>query len=388
MTAVALHQSGFSLKSASNCLIVLLAQIDCMRSLTRALGRFFVLRPSFLARLSVWRGQGTKLGSQKIAAASGIVSTMQAGLRSRSSICHGLFNLTAGGHPHTAKLRSTSFSAWLSANGRVLMKVLSSFLLPIPLDGKRGRNRGAFGEKAFSKAAFLILLLHNSSEDALLLFPLYLPIVSSSFCLLTAKSGVGVFGKDNAGKSSGDDPGSIGADEGTRADNPGKGSNADGRVDDPGIATDNSSTATDDPGTAADNSSTAKDNPGKRTDANLGVNNPGTAADNPGTGMDADAKANNPGISVSNKARARAASLFALHRTHFLLVSSSESVTVSLPSSLPSSSSTTLRSKLVLSCSVTLMKRGAPSSRYLVDERWKPSLSKVLSGMSIVVRFS
>ena len=81
MTAVALYQSGFSLKSASNCPIVLLAQIDYMRSLTRVLKRFLVLRPIFLARLSVWHGQGTKLGSQKIAAASGIVSTMQAGLR-------------------------------------------------------------------------------------------------------------------------------------------------------------------------------------------------------------------------------------------------------------------------------------------------------------------
>ena len=76
MTAVALHQSGFSLKSVSNCSIVLLAQINCMHSLTRVLKRFLVLRPIFLARLSVWHGQGTKLGSQKIAAASGIISTI------------------------------------------------------------------------------------------------------------------------------------------------------------------------------------------------------------------------------------------------------------------------------------------------------------------------
>ena len=207
-----------------------------MRSLTRALEKFFVLRPSFVARLSVWRGQGTKVGSQKIAAANGIVSTMQAGLCSISSICHGLFNLTAGGHPHIAKLRLTSSSTWLSANGRVLIKVLSSFLLPIPLDGKRGRNRGAFGEKAFSKAAFLILLLHNSSEDALLLFPLYLPIVSSSFCLLTAKSGVGVFGKDNAGKGKGDDPKSIGTDEGKGADDLDIETDADAEADNPSIA--------------------------------------------------------------------------------------------------------------------------------------------------------
>ena len=108
MTAVILYQSEFSLKSASNCLIVLLAQIDCMRFLTRALERFFVLKPSFVARLSVWRGQGIKLGSQKIVTANEIVSTMQVGLCSRSSICYGLFNLIARGHSHTAKLRLTS----------------------------------------------------------------------------------------------------------------------------------------------------------------------------------------------------------------------------------------------------------------------------------------
>ena len=79
MTAIAFHQFGFSLKSASNCPIVLLAQINYMRSLTRVLERFFVLRPIFLARLSVWRGQGTKLRFKKIAAASKIISTMQAG---------------------------------------------------------------------------------------------------------------------------------------------------------------------------------------------------------------------------------------------------------------------------------------------------------------------
>ena len=109
MTAVALHQSRFSLKSASNCPIVLLPQIDCMRSLTRVLERFFALRPSFVTRLSVWRKQGTKLGSKIIVAASEIVSTMQASLRSKSSICHELFNLIARGHTHTAKLRSPSF---------------------------------------------------------------------------------------------------------------------------------------------------------------------------------------------------------------------------------------------------------------------------------------
>ena len=132
-----------------------------MRSLTRVLERFLILKPSFLARLSVWRRQSTKLGSQKIAAASIIVSTMEVDLRSRSSICHGLFNLTARGHSHPTKLRSTSFLAWLLADGRVLIKVLSNFLLPIPLDGKRGRNRGALSEKTSSKVDFLIFLLQK-----------------------------------------------------------------------------------------------------------------------------------------------------------------------------------------------------------------------------------
>ena len=129
MTAVALHQSRFFLKNASNCLIVLLAQIDCMHSLTRALERFLVLRPIFLTKLSVWRGKGTKLRSQKIAAASKIVSTMHAGLCSRSFICHDLFNLTPKEHLYPTNLRFTSFLAWLLANSRVLIKVLLNFLL-------------------------------------------------------------------------------------------------------------------------------------------------------------------------------------------------------------------------------------------------------------------
>ena len=125
-----------------------------MRSLTRVLERFLILKPSFMARLNVWRGQSTKLGSQKIAATSGIVLTMQACLYSRSSICYDLFNLIVGGHSQPAKLRSTSFLAWLLANGRVLIKVLSNFLSPIPLHRKRGENRGALGEKASSKLSF------------------------------------------------------------------------------------------------------------------------------------------------------------------------------------------------------------------------------------------
>ena len=177
---------------------------------------------------------------------------IKVGLYSRSSICHGIFNLTAEGLLHTAKLRLTSFWAWLLANDRVLMKVLSIFLLPIPLDGKRERIKGAVSEKASSKAALLILPLHNSFEDALLLFLLHPLIISSSFCLLAAKLGIGIFGKDNAGKSRGDNPGNISADGGTRADDPGIKTDADVGADDSSIASDYPGIAIDDPSTKTD----------------------------------------------------------------------------------------------------------------------------------------
>ena len=121
---------------------------------------------------------------------------MQVSLRSRISICHGLFNLTARGHLYPIKPGLTSFLAWLSANGKVLIKILLNFLLQILLDGKRGGNKGAFDKKASSETDLLILLFHNSSEDAFLLFLLYSPIISSCFCLFAAKLGVSVFGKD------------------------------------------------------------------------------------------------------------------------------------------------------------------------------------------------
>ena len=207
------------------------------------------------------------------------------------------------------------------------MKVLLNFLSPIPLDGKRRGNRGTFSEKAFSKAAFLILPLHNSSENALLFLPLYPLIVSSSLCLPAAKLGIGVFGKDNAKKNRGDDSESTGAD--------------------------------------ADR---------------------GTGVDNPGTKIDADAEADNPSIVASNKAHAT--SLFALRYAFFLLVSSSKLITTSLQSSLPSSFSNTLRSKPILSYLMTLVKQRALSSRYSIDKMWTSSLNKVSSGMSAVVKLS
>ena len=203
-----------------------------------------------------------------------------------------------------------------------------------------------------------------------------------------------IFGKDNARKCRGDDLGSIGVNGRIGADNPGIGTDADAGADDLGTAADNSSTATDDLGIAADNSGIAAndpgiaaDNPGTETDADTIKNDPGIAVVDQSIGMDADAEANNPSTTTSNKARTCTASLFALRSALFLLASSFESVTASLPSSLPSSSSTTLRSKPVLSCLITSIKQGAPSSRYPVDEMWRPSHSKVSSGMSVVLRF-
>ena len=299
-------------------------------------------------------------------------------------------------------MRSTSFSVELLANGQVLIKILSSFLSLIPLDGKKRRNKGAFGKKTSSKAAFLVLPLYNSSENAFLPLLLYPLIVSSSLCLSAAKLGVCVFSKNNAGKGKGDDPRSTGVDGRTGAEDPGKRIDADPGADDLCTVTDDLSTATDDPGTVTDNSSisvddlsitaddtsTAIDNSGTKTDADKEADDPGKAADDPGIGTDADAGADNLGTAASNKACACAVSFFALRRALFLLASSSELVTASLPSSLPFSSSTTSQSKLVLSCSVILVNQGAIFFKYLIDEIWKPSLSKVSSEISTMVRIS
>ena len=275
------------------------------------------------------------------------------------------------------------------ANSRVFIKVLSNFLFsPIPLNGKRRRNRCVLGDKISSKAAFSILLPHNSFEDALLLFSLHPLIVSSSFCLLVAGSGIGVFSKDNVGKSRGDDLGtktrvdvdrdknlSTGVDTNgkTGANNLGTGTDVDKgvdggiRVDEKSIRTNvdvrinDPNTTADDPTMAAKNPSTAANNPG------TAANNSRTIIDDPDTGTDIDIETDNPGIVSSNKACTTF--FFALYHAFFLLAFSSESMTAFLPSSfLPSSSSTTLLSKLILSYSVTSIKQGVPFSRYPMDE--------------------
>lgn len=273
--------------------------------------------------------------------------------------------------------------------------------MPIPLDGKRGGNRDALGKKAFSKAAILNFLLYNSSENILLLFPLYPLIILSSFCHLAAKLGVGVFGKNNVEKGKGDDLRNSGTDaeRRTRADNLGTRTDANTEADNPSKAADNLGTvvddlgtATEDLGTVTDNLGIASDDPGTEID-NLGiatddldtaVDNPGMAANDPGTGTDTDKGVNNSSTTASNKAYV--VSFFALRHAFFLLTSSSELIIASLPSSLLCSSLTTLRSKLILLCSVTLVKQRSPSSTYPVDEMWTPSLNKVLLGISAVVR--
>ncbi len=170
MTVVELHQSGLLAKSSSNLASVLLAQICSIRSLTISILRIFVLRPSFFARLSVCQAQGTKLPrSEKMAAASGMASTMQTNFQSRSFCCHGLLGFNAGGHWQLAKLRSTSSPVRSLANGRLSrLKALSNDRFsPRPLDGKRGGDgrsiggsRGAKVGRAFSEDTLLIIWSH------------------------------------------------------------------------------------------------------------------------------------------------------------------------------------------------------------------------------------
>lgn len=252
----------------------------------------------------------------------------------------------------------------------MLIKVLSTFFLPISLDKKRRGTKGVFSKKASSKATLLIFPLYNSSKNTFLLFPLYLLIVSSSFYLFAAKFDISVFSKDNAEKNRGDNPRNIGAntDRRTRANNSGIETNADVRINNPGTAADNPSIVannlsiaannlgigtddlsigTNDPNTTANNSGITADNPGiarndldTGTDANARADSPGTAADNPGIEIDTDIEADNLSIAVSNKACVT--SFFTLYYVFFLLASFSELVTTSLPSFLPFLSQTTL----------------------------------------------
>ena len=234
--------------------------------------------------------------------------------------------------------------------------------MPISLDGKKGRNRGAFDEKASFKAVFLILLLHNPSEDVFLLLSLHPQIISSRFRFSVAKLCIGVFGEDNAGKSRRDDLRCTSADKdgGIKADNPGIGIDADAGIDNLDTAADNSGTATNNLGITIDNLGIVADN------LDTAADNLGTAVNNPDTRIDADTRVDNPSTAASNKACT--VSFFAFYYAFFLLTSSSKLVTVSLPSSLPSSSSITLWSKPILLYSVTSMKQRALLFKYPMDE--------------------
>lgn len=183
-----------------------------MYSLTISLLRFFVLRPSFLMRLSMYSKQGTKLGSQKMTTTNKIASTMQKRFWSKGSCYQGLFAFTTGGHWYFAKLQLTSFPMWLLANSwQLMLKTLSNgYFLMISLDGKRKRdsyslsgNKGAKIVGAFFENIFIII-------------PFYWP----SLCYL--KIGFDVCGNDHIGTSRRDNSGSGTdiADGDGRTDNP------------------------------------------------------------------------------------------------------------------------------------------------------------------------
>lgn len=183
----------------------------------------------------------------------------------------------------------------------------------------------------------------------------------------------------NAEKITGAENSSIGIDTDAEVDN------LDKTADNPSITADNLGIAIDDlgiitnvPGIAADDTGTAADNLGTRTDVNAEANNLSTR-------MDADIGVENLDTAISDKA---IASLFSLRCAFFLLAFFSELVTIFLPSSLLSLSSTTLRSKSILLYLMTSMKREAPFFRYPIDKMWRSSLNKVSLGMSAVVRLS
>ena len=72
MIAVAVYNSGLSLNNLLSRLEVLLAYIVCILSLSILLLILFILKASLKASFIVWQGEGTKVGSQNRAAASGI----------------------------------------------------------------------------------------------------------------------------------------------------------------------------------------------------------------------------------------------------------------------------------------------------------------------------
>ena len=233
-----------------------------------------------------------------------------------------MFVFTARGYWHSAKLKSTFFPVWSSANGQqsILKALLNDRFLPIPLDGKKRGDRCSLGGAKVGGASF---------KDAFLIIPLHY----LSLCF--QGTGVGVLGENHVEKGGGDDLGRVdnpdtSTDTSDRddtdggANNPGTDTeipatdNKDGKADKPSTstdtpATDNTNGETDDPGTGTDTPDT--DN----TDGE--ANNTGTGTDT----LDADADGGvddigtrtadaNKQVVASNKAHA---SLFSLRKALF-----------------------------------------------------------------------
>ena len=186
------------------------------------------------------------------------------------------------------------------------------------------------------------------------------------------------------------DPNTSIADRDRRANNPGIGKKVkNGWADDPGTEIADGNEKADDPGTDTENRDGGTDNPvvgtangNKREDClgtgtgtiHRGADNSVTVtseidvdrrAENPGTGIADINKANKLGtnvdkradrqLTISNKA---CMFLFSLWKAHFILTSSSKLETVFT------------YSFIFLSSSVTLVKQGAPFSKYPVTEMW------------------
>ena len=118
MTAVERYHSGLFVKNTSNSAIILLAQICPIHLFITLAFNPLVLSPCFFTRLKICLGYNAKLGSQKIAAASGIASTIQIVILFNSSCCHDLLNFTTWGYWQPTKLRSTSSPEHSLANGQ------------------------------------------------------------------------------------------------------------------------------------------------------------------------------------------------------------------------------------------------------------------------------
>ena len=102
----------------------LLAYTASILSFTMPFLTLFVFKFYLNSGFIVWQRYGTKVGSQNRAATSGIAFIIQTGLGSKRSNYYDRFNLTILGYLLLAKLKSTSFWSWLSANRRELINAV------------------------------------------------------------------------------------------------------------------------------------------------------------------------------------------------------------------------------------------------------------------------